>query len=126
MLSVTPIYAALLTALFIALSVRVIRARQGAGVSLGHGGDPGLEARIRAQGNCAEYAPLGILLLLLAELQGAPAIALHPLGLLLLAGRVAHGLALTRGALGLRVAGMALTFTMLAITAAGLLLHALI
>lgn len=68
---VTPLYAAALTALFISLSLRVIALRRSGRVSLGDAGDPALLARIRAQGNCAEYAPLGIVLLLLAELAGA-------------------------------------------------------
>ncbi|MEO0679422.1 MAG: MAPEG family protein, partial [Pseudomonadota bacterium] len=48
-----------------------LQLRQGAGVSLGDGGDLRLQRRTRAQGNLVEYAPLFLILLALAEMQGA-------------------------------------------------------
>ena len=116
---VTPLYAAALTALFITLSLRVIVLRRSGRVSLGDAGNPALLVRIRAQGNCAEYAPLGIVLLLLAELAGAAPALLHLSGLLLLAGRILHPWALSGpGRLGARTIGMLMTFTALALSAA--------
>jgi uncharacterized protein len=110
-LAVTPIYAAAVTALFLLLSGRVIAFRRANRVAFGDGGDAELQRRVRAQGNCAEYAPLGILLLLMAELQGAPAGLLHMLGLTLLAGRLCHGygISLRPRNIVLRTAGMGLT-----------------
>ncbi len=126
-LIVTPIYAAILTLLFLGLTARVILYRRANRLSLGDEGDRKLLKRMRAQANCAEYAPLGILLLLLAELQGAPVLALHLLGLGLLAGRLLHayGFSASPQNLRLRVLGMALTLTMLGVAALGLLLHAI-
>ena len=116
---VTPLYAAALTALFITLSLRVIVLRRSGRVSLGDAGNPALLVRIRAQGNCAEYAPLGIVLLLLAELAGAAPALLHLSGLVLLAGRIRHAWALSGpGRLGARTIGMLMTFTALALSAA--------
>ena len=116
---ITPLYAAALTALFITLSLRVIALRRSGRVSLGDAGDPALLARIRAQGNCAEYAPLGIVLLLLAELAGAAPSLLHLSGLLLLAGRICHAWALSGpGRGGARTIGMLMTFTALTLSAA--------
>ena len=116
---VTPLYAAALTALFITLSLRVIVLRRSGRVSLGDAGNPALLVRIRAQGNCAEYAPLGIVLLLLAELAGAAPALLHLSGLVLLAGRISHAWALSGpGRLGARTIGMLMTFTALALSAA--------
>ena len=116
---ITPLYAAALTALFITLSLRVIALRRSGRVSLGDAGDPALLARIRAQGNCAEYAPLGIVLLLLAELAGAAPSLLHLSGLLLLAGRICHAWALSgRGRFGARTIGMLMTFAALTLSAA--------
>ena len=116
---ITPLYAAALTALFITLSLRVIALRRSGRVSLGDAGDPALLARIRAQGNCAEYAPLGIVLLLLAELAGAAPSLLHLSGLLLLAGRICHAWALSGpGRLGARTIGMLMTFAALTLSAA--------
>lgn len=126
--SVTPIYAAFLTVLYLALSTQVIRYRRKQRLSLGDHGDPILLQRMRAQGNCAEYAPIGILLILLAELQGTPAILLHAMGLMLLSGRVLHAYALssTPQKLNFRVAGMGLTLLMLALSSIWLLLNCVI
>lgn len=112
-MTVTPIYAALLAFLFIALSARAIRARRTARVAIGDGGDAVLVRAMRVQANFAEYAPLALLLIGFCELQAAPAWLLHVLGLLLLAGRTIHafGLAQTRENFRLRVTGMSLTLT---------------
>ncbi|MGR3313415.1 MAPEG family protein [Roseovarius indicus] len=125
-LTVTPLYAGALALLLIFLSFRVIFYRWSSKISLGDD-DKALRKRIRTQANCAEYAPFGVLLLLLAELQGAPIWALHLLGLTLLAGRLLHavGFGSTPQILPLRQAGMVLTFTMLLLSGLGLIGHAL-
>lgn len=123
MLAVVPIYAALLALLFVFLGVRVIRQRGRARVGLGDGGDRALARAIRVHGNFAEYVPLALLLLAFAELGGAAAWLVHLGGALLLAGRLAHAYGVSQEAedLRLRVAGMALTFTVLVGTALVLL-----
>lgn len=127
-LTITPIYAALVALLLLWLSVRVIRYRRSNRLSLGDAGDKGLIKRMRAQANCAEYAPIGLILLLITELQGAPDIALHALGALLLAGRVIHGYGFSASPprMNLRVLGMFLTLVMIAAAALGVLGHALV
>jgi uncharacterized membrane protein YecN with MAPEG domain len=114
-ITVTPVYAALMALLFVLLSLRVIAARRQSSVPLGDGGDPILLRRLRAHGNFAEYAPLAIVLMVLAELQDAPVVALHIIGLLLLGGRLVHAFGVSREPENyrLRVTGMALTFTAL-------------
>ncbi len=72
-MTITPIYAGLLTLLFVALSVRVIGGRRMAGVGLGDGGNRLLLRKTRAHGNFAEYVPFALILMALAELQPAPA-----------------------------------------------------
>jgi uncharacterized membrane protein YecN with MAPEG domain len=118
-LEVTPIYAGCLAILMIVLSFRVIARRRAAKVSVGDGGDNDLMKRIRVQANCAEYVPLGVLLLLVVELAGASAVLVHALGLALLAGRVMHavGYGATPQIIPLRIIGMLLTFTMLGVSA---------
>lgn len=125
MFQITAFHAALLALLYLLLSARVILYRRARGLSLGDEGDRVLLQRIRAQGNFAEYAPFGLLLLALTESQGAPALALHGLGLMLLAGRALHAWAFSRTPIPMagRVGGMALTLTMIGVTALGLLLH---
>ncbi len=127
-MTITPIYAGLITLLLIGLSVRVIARRRSACVSIGDGNDPELNKRIRVQANCTEYAPLGILLLAMTELQGAPDWVTHLLGLMILSGRILHaiGLGSTPQILPLRQIGMVLTYLMLILAAVSNIGHALI
>ena len=126
-LAITSIYAALLTLLYLALTARVVRYRRGNLISVGDGDDKAFVKRIRAHANFGEYVPLGLLLLLLCEVQGTPAIALHLLGLALLVGRVLHaiGFSSTPQKIPMRFAGMVLTLSMLLFSALCLLGHAL-
>ncbi|QFT59321.1 Inner membrane protein YecN [Sulfitobacter sp. THAF37] len=125
---VTSLYTALVALLFLVLSARVILYRRANLISLGDAGDKALIKRMRAQANCGEYAPIGLILLLVAELSGAPAIALHLMGMTLLAGRLLHalGFSATPQKLILRQVGMVMTLGMILLTALGLIGHALL
>ena len=127
MLEITSIYAALIALVFLWLSGRVIVYRRKHRISLGANGDNSLLKRMRAQSNCAEYAPFGLLLLALIEVSGAPASAIHALGLMLLIGRAAHawGFSASPPVMNARVFGMVLTLLMFIASALGLLLHSL-
>ena len=111
-ITVTAITAALLALLFVILSFRVIRLRGSESVSLGDGGNEKLQRAIRGHGNYAEYAPVEILLLLIAELQDGNGLWLMITAVALVLGRVAHGyaFAFTANNPPLRVSGMILTF----------------
>lgn len=111
-LAITGIYAAALTALYLLLSARVILVRRAERINLGDGGNPDMLRRMRAHGNFAEYVPLGLILLLIAEQQDTAALWLHVTGGMLLVGRVAHGVNFTFGlkSMPLRTGGMLLTF----------------
>ncbi|WP_068116351.1 MAPEG family protein [Tropicimonas marinistellae] len=128
MLTVTPIYAGLLGLLFAALSARVILARKRLSISLGDGGAADMERHIRIQGNCAEYAPLGLLLLAIAEMQGMPGWVVHLFGAMLFLGRVTHAWSLSQVPqnLSARVVGMGLTLGMIVTVAMANILHALV
>ena len=125
MAAITGYYAALLALLLLALSIRVIQARLAGRVVLGLGDSRLLLRASRAQGNFVEYVPIMLVMLLLLELGGAPGWLLHILGSMTLAGRIAHGLGISREPenLRLRQLGMALTFTPLAAAAVALLLR---
>ncbi len=127
-LVITPIYAALTAFIFLTLSWRVIAYRRANLISVGDTGDKNLLKRMRAQANCAEYAPLALLLLLMVELAGAPAIAVHLAGAALVVGRLLHayGFASTPQKMIFRQIGMVLTLAMIAFSAIGLLGHALL
>lgn len=116
-MTVTPVYAALLALLYVFLSLRVIGVRRSDKVSLGDGGSEELQRRIRVHGNFAEYVPIGLILMTLAEMQSRSIYALHAIGLCLVAGRVLHALGVTGRQATPRVVGMVLTFTALIIGA---------
>ena len=126
------LYAGLLGLMFLALSIRVIGGRRLARVGIGDGGDLGLQRRMRAQANFAEYVTivlllLLLLLLLLAELQGVSAWILHGVGACLVFGRIAHAVSISRDPepSGGRVVGMAFTFTALGLSSVACLAVAL-
>ena len=154
-LPVTAVAAALLTALYLVLCIRVIGQRRARGIALGTG-HPALERAYRAQANFAEYVPLehaaftcvhaarsslcwiarfsafgdsasthralGLILLGLLEGLRAPVPLVFGLAAALVLGRALHAFGISREPeeLRFRVAGMVLTFAMLAAT--GLLL----
>ena len=112
LLPVTALYAGLLALILLPLSARVIGIRRRQRISLLDGADPRLTRAIRAHGNFIEYVPIALILMLVDEINGAAAWLLHPLGLLLLGGRLAHAYALTTDPRSpLRVAGMGCTLT---------------
>ncbi|MEJ5218169.1 MAPEG family protein [Cognatishimia sp. D5M38] len=126
--TITPIYASLIALIFFALCWRVIAYRRAHKLSLGDEGNRSLLRRMRAQANCAEYAPFGLLLLLMLEMQSGNVVFVHAMGLCLLLGRAAHayGFASKPMNLPMRQLGMVLTFIQLIATSIALLLAALI
>ncbi|WP_126979486.1 MAPEG family protein [Frigidibacter oleivorans] len=114
---IAALYAPPLVLLLFVLTMQVVSRRKSRAISLGDGGDPALLARIRAHGNCAEYAPLGLLLMVVAELSGAAPAVVHLSGLALVAGRLLHAWALAwRGPFAARAGGMVLTLTSLVLS----------
>jgi uncharacterized protein len=112
---VTSIYAALVTLLFVGLSLRIALYRMDRRLSIGSDGNERFDYMVRAHGNCAEYAPLGILLLGLAELQGWGDGVIHAAGGAFLLARISHAVAFSgpRHIRPLRMLGASLTFTVL-------------
>jgi len=90
MLAVTSLVAAVLTAIFIKLSLAVIGLRKKNRVGLGSGGHEDLERAVRAQGNFAEYVPFGIILIGCLEINGAPWWLVAMPGIVLIIGRLIH------------------------------------
>ena len=116
---ITALYAGLLLLLFLVLTARVLARRYKAQVVLGTGGDRLLERAVRVHANCAEYVPVFLVTLLVAELCGAPTVALHAAGVAMLAGRIAHGVGMSHDPdiVPLRGGGMILTLSGLALAA---------
>lgn len=94
--TVTALYAGLLALLYLALAGLVVAHRRRARVGLGTGSDTALERAVRVHGNFAEYAPLFLVLLLVAELSGAGAILLHVAGGAFFLARIGHAFGLSQ------------------------------
>lgn len=122
-MAITALYASVLALIFVWLSIRVIRIRQTERIEIGTGDNKDLFRLSRVHSNFAEYTPIALVLMALAESLKAPFIAVHIFGLLLLAGRTLHAFGLGKKVLKIRVAGMVLTFA--AIVSAALTCFAL-
>ncbi len=105
----------------------MIRTRWVTRVALGSGSNELLERRIRAHGNFAEYAPLGILLIGLLEMMATSLYLLHFTGIALVAGRVLHAwsLATLNKRPTARIAGMLLTLTAIGVASIACLVRVL-
>lgn len=86
----TPVYALAVSIVYMVLWFRVTSFRGTNGISIGDGGEATLLLRTRQHGNCAEWSSFLLILMILAEGMGAPALYLHITGALLLIGRIAH------------------------------------
>jgi uncharacterized membrane protein YecN with MAPEG domain len=123
MLKVIPIYAALLALFYVYLSARTIGVRRKAKISIGDGGDEEMMRAMRMHANFSEYAPIALILLAFIDLQSGPIWLLHSLGVLFVIARLSHayGISSVQAPGKFRVAGMAGTFTTIAISALWLL-----
>lgn len=115
------IYASIFTLIIVGLSLKVINNRRKYKVSVGDGGVEELRIAMATQSNAVEYLPIGLLLLLALELNGAGAWLVHGFGVLLIAGRYFHYKGMFARRLRLRVLGMKITlFSLLTLAFANL------
>ena len=125
-LSITPIYIAILGILFVPFTMRVGLYRVKNKIDLGDGNDDTLFKLNRGQGNFVETVPLAVVLLLLMELLGAGTTWLQTLGALLVGGRVLHYVGITGVGPGIgRPIGMFATFGVYAVASFWILLDVL-
>ncbi len=119
-MTIVALYAGILGLLYLPLAANVIRIRRADSISLGDGGNALLERRIRAHGNFAEYVPIALILIALAEAGGSWPWLIHVLGIALVTGRALHAVALTSLAPRsmARVGGMVATLNVIGIAAA--------
>lgn len=121
----TPVYAAVIGLVFVALSFRTLLLRRRYDIAIGSGGNARLMRARRAHANFAEYVPLCLLLIFLLETQIGASLWVHVLCVALLGGRLVHayGVSQVEEKFGFRVAGLVLTLSAL-ISASSRLLHA--
>lgn len=107
----TPIYAAILTIIYVALSFRTLLLRRSHDIPIGSAGDPVLTRAVRVHSNFAEYVPLALILLYLLETRTTTDMGFHVLGVSLIIGRLTHayGVSQIDEDFRLRVFGMVLT-----------------
>ncbi len=91
---ITGLYAAVLALVFGVLGFRVGPLRVKLGISMGDDGNKDLALEVRRHANFAEHVPLALILLALIEINGAPGLALHILGIGLVMSRVIHPMGL--------------------------------
>ena len=120
MLRIVPFYASLLAALYIFLSLRVVRMRRSNRVALGDANNPELQRAIRVHANFAEYVPFALLLVAFVEFQQSSALTIHLISLALLMGRIVHAYGVSQEKENYRLRLIGMTLTLGAITAAGL------
>lgn len=119
---VVALYGALNAILNVVLASRVSGSRMKEKVAIGTGGIKELELRARIHANNAEFVPLALVLLLIAELMGGASLWLHVLGGTLLVGRIMHVIGMPMRAPNmLRAGGVTLTWGMMLATSAWLL-----
>ena len=100
MFTVTPIYALAAAVITLVLWFRVTSYRGAQGISIGDNGDLNLLQRVRQHGNCVEWCSFILIMMILAEGMGAPALYIHISGALLVIGRIAHPFGLKIGNAG--------------------------
>lgn len=127
-LPITAFYAGILALLLLWLAFGVVGIRRAKSVSLGDGGDPLLGRRIRGHANATETIPIALILLGLSETMGTPVLLLHAFGIMLVVGRVMHGLHFRKQqkTIFLRFWGMLLTIAAIGLMAVGLIGHGLV
>lgn len=128
LMKILPIYAALLAALFVYLSIRTVRARRELRIGLGHAENPVMLRAMRVHGNFAEYVPFALFMIFLVESSGAGPWMVHALCLALLAARLSHayGVSQPKEDFRFRVFGVATTFFVLLLSGVYLLVVAAI
>lgn len=101
---VSAVFAAVLGILLIVLSILVSRFRLKYKKSLGVTDDQDFEAAVRAQANLVEYAPLGLMMLAIAELNGVASGLIYWTGMAFVVGRILHAFGMINGRGGPHVA----------------------
>jgi len=111
MLYITALTAAALSLLCVMLALKVIGIRRRDKISVGDGGNEELLRAMRAQANLLEYAPLTLILLACAEINGVHWIILALISMAFVAGRILHpaGIKDAKAPGKARVMGMILT-----------------
>jgi uncharacterized protein len=120
---VSAVFAAVLGLLLLFLSFLVSRYRLTFKHGLGVSDDIDFQATVRAHANLVEYAPIGLIMLAIAELNGVSSTLIYWTGMGFVVGRLLHAFGMINGRGGPHMARMAgILLTWLAILVLSLLL----
>jgi uncharacterized membrane protein YecN with MAPEG domain len=122
LITVSPIYTALLGLFFVVITLRVGMYRVKTNILIGDGADKEMLRLMRGQANFVETVPITLILLVMMELNYASEIWMHSLCAVLLVARVLHYIGLTElGPMACRAVGMLGTVGTIAVSAIWLL-----
>lgn len=107
---ITALYASVSAGLMIWLAIEVIKQRRKAQVKYADGGVSALQMARSAHSNAVDYVPITLIMLALAEYNGAAPWTIHLIGVTFVVGRVLHAQAILADKLQGRITGMKLTF----------------
>ena len=131
-LDITLSYSIILITFMLILAFRIIDLRGSPVTKFLHSDDrvvdeDTLYRAVRGHGNLIEYAPLFLILMLIAELNGLASAYLHSSAIIFTIGRLMHGIVFSfmKPNMILRVGGMILTFTGFIILISSSLIHIL-
>ena len=120
---VTAVFPAVVGLLLMVLSGQVVKYRLKYRMGMGVNDDREFEAAVRAHANLVEYAPVGLIMLAIAELNGVASGLIYWTGMALVVGRILHAWGMINGKGGPHKARMiGILLTWLAILVAALLL----
>jgi uncharacterized membrane protein YecN with MAPEG domain len=119
MLYITGLSASALGVLAVMLALKIVGLRRDNKISIGDGDNPDLQKAIRTHANLLEYAPIGLILIACAELNGVSRWLLAILALAFVAGRFLHPAGMNKpDNMKARVLGMQLTLISILVLAA--------
>lgn len=97
LLPVTGVFAAVLGILMLVLSAYVVKFRMKYKKVMGVTDNPDFQAAVRAHGNLVEYAPIGLIMLGIAEMNGVASGLIYWTGMSLVVGRLLHAWGMING-----------------------------
>jgi uncharacterized membrane protein YecN with MAPEG domain len=126
--SVTIFYSGIFGLLLLVLSLNIFREWVHIAVGMQNEKNDSWKRSERIQQSFVEFVPMCMLLILLIEMNGAPALVLHGLGLGLVIARVLHAYGVGDGKLAniFRVVGTQMTFLILMISSLAAIYYAIV
>lgn len=94
---ISGLYISITAILVVVLAMRVVKLRRKHKIGIGDADNRDLQLASRVHANLVENAPIAMMLLIVAELNGLSAVFLHVLGVTWVIGRLLHAVGLTKG-----------------------------